>query len=123
MIMTSVILTMFSTFVAFVAAVVAITEAVNKLFKVEGTVAKLIVSWVLSLALSAVGLALQLGMFADLGTPDQWQAWVKAVLVGIGCALAANKIYDREEIWTLLEWIFSFFKKDGANIRMKLKEK
>lgn len=123
MIMTSVILTMFSTFVAFVAAVVAITEAVNKLFKVEGTVAKLIVSWALSLALSAVGLALQLGMFADLGTPDQWQAWVKAVLVGIGCALAANKIYDREEIWTLLEWIFSFFKKDGANIRMKLKEK
>ncbi len=123
MIMTSVVLTMFSTFVAFVAAVVAITEAVNKLFKVEGTVAKLIVSWVLSLALSAVGLALQLGMFADLGTPDQWQAWVKAVLVGIGCALAANKIYDREEIWTLLEWIFSFFKKDGANIRMRLKEK
>ena len=123
MIMTSVILTMFSTFVAFVAAVIAITEAVNKLFKVEGTVAKLIVSWVLSLALSAVGLALQLGMFADLGTPDQWQAWVKAVLVGIGCALAANKIYDREEIWTLLEWIFSFFKKDGKAIRMKLKNK
>lgn len=121
--MTSVILTMFSTFVAFVAAVIAITEAVNKLFKVEGTVAKLIVSWVLSLALSAVGLALQLGMFADLGTPDQWQAWVKAVLVGIGCALAANKIYDREEIWKLLEWIFSFFKKDGKAIRMKLKNK
>ena len=121
--MTSVILTMFSTFVAFVAAVIAITEAVNKLFKVEGTVAKLIVSWVLSLALSAVGLALQLGMFSDLGTPDQWQAWVKALLVGVGCALAANKIYDREEIWTLLEWIFSFFKKDGAYIRMKLKEK
>lgn len=121
--MTSVILTMFSTFVAFVAAVIAITEAVNKLFKVEGIVAKLIVSWVLSLALSAVGLALQLGMFADLGTPDQWQAWVKALLVGIGCALAANKIYDREEIWTLLEWIFSFFKKDGKAIRMKLKEK
>lgn len=121
--MTSVILTMFSTFVAFVAAVIAITEAVNKLFKVEGIVAKLIVSWVLSLALSAVGLALQLGMFADLGTPDQLQAWVKALLVGIGCALAANKIYDREEIWTLLEWIFSFFKKDGRIIRMKLKEK
>lgn len=110
--MVSSILTMFATFVAFVGGVVAITEAVNKLFKVEGTIPKLIVSWVLSLGLAAAGLALQLGMFADLGTPDQGIAWVKTALIGIGCALAANKVYDMNEIWTLLEWIFGFFKKE-----------
>ena len=119
--MSSIILTMFATFVAFVGGVIAITEAVNKLFKVEGKLPKLIVSWVLSLGLAAAGLALQLGMFADLGTPDQWQAWVKTALVGIGCALAANKIYDRNEIWTLLEWIFSFFSRNGKEKRAKLR--
>ena len=121
--MESIILTMFATFVAFVGGVITITEAVNKLFKVEGTLPKLIISWVMSIALSALGLWLQLGLFADLGTPDQWQAWVKAALVAVGCALAANKIYDRNEIWTLLEYLFSFFKTDGKAIRSKLKVK
>lgn len=121
--MTSIILTMFATFVAFVGGVIAITESVNKLFKVEGQTAKLIISWVLSIILAIVGMVLQLGMFADLGTPDMWQTWVKAILIGIGAALAANKIYDRDEIWRLLEIIFSLFKKDGKAIRARLKKK
>ena len=38
------IITMFSTFVLFCGGVVLITETVNKIFKVEGTTAKFIVS-------------------------------------------------------------------------------
>ena len=60
---------------------------------------------------AAVGFALQLGIFSDIGAVDTWQGWVKCALIGIGCGLAANKIYDREEIWKLLEQIFSLFKK------------
>ena len=104
--------TMFATFVAFVGGVILLTEMVNKLFKVEKPTAKLIISWVMSIGLAAAGFALQLGFFADCGTPDMWQGWVKAGLIGLGCGLCANKMYDREEIWRLLEMIFSIFKKN-----------
>lgn len=104
-------MTMFATFVAFVSGVMLLTEAVNKLFKVQSGTAKLIISWVLSIGLAALGFGLQLGFFADCGTPDMWQGWVKAALVGIGCGLCANGLYDREEIWQLLEKIFGIFKK------------
>lgn len=103
--------TMFATFVTFVGAVIFLAESVNRIFNVNGGTPKLIVSWVLSLALSALGFWQQLGFFADCGDIATWQGWVKAALVGIGCGLCANKIYDREEIWTLLQDIFSIFKK------------
>lgn len=107
------IMTMFATFVAFVGGVMLLTEAINKVFNIQGQTAKLIVSWVMSMAMAALGFGLQLGFFADCGTPDQWQGWVKAVLVGLGCGLCANGLYDREEIWKILESIFSIFKKKG----------
>lgn len=104
------LMTMFSSFVLFVGGVLFITEAVNKIFKVENGTAKLIISWVLSVGLAALGFGLQLGFFAGCGSIDTWQGWTKAALVGIGCGLCANKMYDREEIWRLLEQIFSIFK-------------
>ena len=103
------ITTMFATFVAFVGATILITETINKIFKIENSTTKLIISWAMSLGLAALGFGLQLGFFADCGTPDQWQGWVKAALIGIGCGLCANGMYDREEIWRLLEMIFSIF--------------
>ena len=123
MVTTATIISMFSTFVLFVGGVIAITEMVNKLFKVENKITKLIISWVLSIGLSVLGFVFELGFFAEFGDISMWQSWVKVVLVGIGCALAANKIYDREEIWELLEYIFSFFKKNGKEIRVKLMAK
>ena len=123
MVTTSTIISMFSTFVLFVGGVIAITEMVNELFKVENKITKLIISWILSIGLSVLGFVLKLGFFAEFGDMSMWQSWVKVVLVGIGCALAANKIYDREEIWKLLEYIFSFFKKNGKEIRVKLMTK
>ena len=109
--MATTLLTMFASFVAFVSGVIAINEAIFKLFKVENSQTKLILSWVFSIALACVGFALQLGFFADCGPIDTWQGWVKTALIGFGCGLCANKIYDREEIWQFLEWIFSMFKK------------
>ena len=123
MVTTATIISMFSTFVLFVGGVIAITEMFNKLFKIENKITKLIVSWILSIGLSVLGFVLKLGFFAEFGDMSMWQSWVKVVLVGIGCALAANKIYDREEIWKLLEYIFSFFKKNGKEIRVKLMAK
>lgn len=102
--------TLFATFVAFVGGVIGITEAVNRLFKVQGQIPKLIVSWVLSIGLAILGLVLQLGFFADCGPIDNWVSWVKTVLIGLGCGLCANKIYDREEIWNIIQYIFSGFK-------------
>lgn len=115
------LMTMFATFVGFVGGVILITEFINKLFKVENGRVKWIISWVMSIGLAIVGFVLQLGIFADCGTVDQWFAWVKVILIGVGCAFAANKTYDANEIWTALEWLFSFFNKDGKEIRFKLK--
>ncbi len=100
---------MFATFVAFCGGVVVITEAVNRLLKVQGGKPKLIVSWVLSLGLAALGFGLQLGIFADCGAVTEWQGWVKAELIGLGCALCSNYAYDHEEIWTLLQQLFGIF--------------
>ena len=105
------LMSMFATFVAFVSGVIVLTESVNKLFKVEGSTPKLIVSWVMSLGMAALGFGLQLGFFAEIGDVSTWQGWVKCLLIGLGCVLCANKIYDREEIWKLLEQLFSLFKK------------
>ena len=123
MVTTATIISMFSTFILFVGGVIAITEMFNELFKIENKITKLIISWILSIGLSVLGFVLKLGFFAEFGDMSMWQSWVKVVLVGIGCALAANKIYDREEIWRLLEYIFSFFKKNGKEIRVKLMAK
>lgn len=108
--MATTLMTMFSSFVLFVSGVIVINEAIFKLFKIENSRTKLILSWVFSIALACIGFALQLGFFADCGSIDTWQGWVKTALIGFGCGLAANKIYDREEIWQFLEWIFSIFK-------------
>ena len=105
------IMTMLATFVGFCSLVVLITEAVNRIFKVQGQTAKLIMSWVLSLGLAALGFGLQLGIFADCGTPDQWQGWVKALLIGLGCAVCSNYAYDHDEIWALLQKLFGLFKR------------
>ena len=112
------LMTMFATFVGFVGGVILITEFINKLFKVENSRVKWINSWVMSIGLAIVGFVLQLGIFADCGTVDQWFAWVKVVLIGVGCAFAANKTYDANEIWTALEWLFSFFEKEGKAKRI-----
>ena len=114
--------TMFATFVGFVTGVLFITEMVNKLFKVENTNVRMIVSWVMSFGLAALGLWLQVGFFADCGTPDTWQGWVKAMCIGLGCGWCANYMYDRKEMWRLLEWLFSFFEKGGKEKRIAMAE-
>lgn len=50
---------MFATFVGFVTGVLFITEMVNKMFKVENTNVRMVVSWVMSFGLAALGLWMQ----------------------------------------------------------------
>lgn len=116
------LMSMFSTFVLFVSGVMFVTEAVNKLFKIENGNVKLIMSWVMSFGLAALGFWMQLGFFADCGSIETWQGWAKAMLIGLGCGLCANKLYDRDEMWRMLEWLFSFFNKDGKAIRSRMEE-
>lgn len=116
------IATMFATFVAFVSGVIFLTEAVNKTFKVENGNAKLIISWVTSIVMAAIGFVMQLGFFADCGAITEWQGWVKTALIGLGCAVCANKMYNRDEIWRLLELLFSFFEKGGKAKRSAMKK-
>lgn len=118
-----ILVTMFASFVGFVAGVILITEFINKLFKVGNSRVKWVVSWVISIGLAAVGFWQQLGFFASCGDITDWLGWVKAVAIGVGCAFASNKTYDANEIWTALQWLFSFFNKDGKNTRAKLREK
>lgn len=118
----STIITMFATFVGFVTGVLAITEAVNKMFKVEKQSVRLLVSWLMSFGLAALGFALQLGFFAGCGPVDTWQGWVKAMAIGLGCGWCANYMYDKDEMWHLLEWVFSFFDKNGKAIRASMAE-
>lgn len=120
--MATTLMTMFASFVGFVGGVILITEFINKLFKVENGRVKWVISWVLSLGLSAIGFWQQIGFFADCGDITQWQGWVKTILIGVGCAFAANKTYDANEIWNALEWLFSFFNKGGKAIRANLRE-
>lgn len=104
--MANVLISFFATFVLFVGAVVNLTEIINKIFNVTNTTAKWIVSWATSILLACLGLLLQAGIFADMGPIDNWLSWAKAVLTGIGAALAANKVYDMNEIWNILQIIF-----------------
>lgn len=113
---------MFATFALFCTGVVGITETVNRLFKVEGKTAKFVVSWVVSIGMACLGFGLQLGLFADLGDVTQWQGWVKAVFIGVFCAVCSNRTYDMNEIWRALQIIFSLFDKDGKAFRKAMRE-
>ena len=117
------LMTMFASFVGFVGGVILITEIINKLFKVENSRVKWVISWAVSLGLSAIGFWQQIGFFADCGAVNEWQGWVKTLLIGVGCAFASNKTYDANEIWNALEWLFSFFRKNGKDTRIMLTEK
>lgn len=118
-----ILITMFATFVAFCGGVIFITETINRIFKIEGKTAKFFMSWGVSLAMAALGFYLQLGFFADCGAITEWQGWVKAALVGVFCAVCSNKTYDMNEIWRVLQIIFSLFDKDGKAKRAALKKR
>jgi hypothetical protein len=45
------------------------------------------------------------------------------VFIGVFCAVCSNKTYDMNEIWRVLQIIFSFFDKDGKVKRAALKRK
>lgn len=114
------IVNMFVTFVAFCGGVILITETINRVFKVKDTTAKLIVSWTVSLVLACLGFGFQLGFFASCGDINQWKGWVKALIIGLGCAICSNRTYDMNEVWRFIQIIFSLFSKDDKISRQRL---
>lgn len=116
------LIALFASFAGFCTGVVLITETINRIFKIEGQTAKFFMSWAVSLGLACIGFGFQLGFFSDCGAINEWQGWVKAVFIGVFCAVCSNKTYDMNEIWRALQIIFSFFDKDGKAIRMQMAE-
>lgn len=115
------LMTMFASFALFCAGVITITETINRIFNIEGQTAKFLMSWAVSLGLACIGFGFQLGFFSDCGAINEWQGWVKTVFIGVFCAVCSNKTYDMNEIWRVLQIIFSFLDKDGKAKRSKLK--
>lgn len=93
----------FATFVSLVALVPVVVEFAKTLLKVTPATPSWAVqalSWVVGLALTMFGWALQLGFLA--GIPWYW-----ALGYGFGASLAANGIADTK----IIEWIFTLFRK------------
>lgn len=78
--------TWFVTLGAFVAAVMMVTEFIKKAFKIEGNWA-MILSWIIAIALAAVGWILQYGIFAGL-------TWYWGLIYALSAGLIANKGYE-----------------------------
>mgnify|MGYP003306963989 CR=1 FL=1 len=101
---------MFATFAAFAAGTVVITEFINKLFKINNSTAKQIMSWIMSVGLAVIGLVCQFGFFTEYGTTADWHAWVLTIVTGIGTGLASNGIYDIKFVHEFVQWLFGFMK-------------
>lgn len=101
----------FATFSGFVAGVVLVSQFIIRIAKVDKGWLKQLISWLLSIALAAVGFGFQLGYFADFGPINQWQGWVLTALNGVGAGLVANGIFDIDLVQDILNWIESLFKK------------
>ena len=100
----------FGTFAAFVAGVTVVTQFFKNLLKIESKGWKIATSWLVSIIGALVGFCFQLGFFADFGTPEVWQGWVMAGLVGIGGGVAACGFYDITVVEKIVKWIWSFLK-------------
>lgn len=104
------ILAIFGTLALFATGVVAVTEFLNKLFKISNDNFKQYMSWIVSTVLSVVGLVGQLGFFAEYGTVNDWYAWVLTVLTGFGVGLMSNGEYDIKQVREFLHFIESLIK-------------
>lgn len=95
--------TWFATLGTFVAAVIAATQVIKKSFKIEGAWA-MIASWLISVALAAVGWLLQLGIFAGL-------QWYWGLVYALSAGLIANKVFELFTIEAIISFLKSIFKK------------
>jgi hypothetical protein len=89
---------------ALVAFVVLVTDIAIRLFKTEKKLLKQITAWVLSIAISLIGLWLKQGIFSDL-------SWWAAILTGIGAGLAANGLATVDKVKLVLDWVLQKFPK------------
>lgn len=99
------VITIFSTIAALIAAIVTVTQVANDLFKVTNSTAKLHMAWAVGIILAIIGYVANLGIFADYGAMNEWQSWVMTVATGWLCGLGANGTYDAPKVRQLIELI------------------
>lgn len=101
------VLAYFSSLAGIASLNVAITELVNSKFGIKISWLKQLISWVLPLIVSIVGLLFGYGIFADFGTISDPMAWLNTILVGFATGLVSNGIYDIKYVQDLIDFIKS----------------
>lgn len=104
----------FSTLASLSAISTYLTQQINNLFKVENASAKQVISWVVAIALSILGLVGGLGLFASYGAMTEPMSWVYTIITGFGIGLSSNGLYDINVIKQMLEFV-SLFKANVNN--------
>lgn len=84
---------------------VVTTQLINSKFNITKGWAKQLISWVLPVLISVVGLVFGLGLFVDFGTVANGTAWVYTLLVGLGTGLISNGLYDLKDLQNLWEFV------------------
>ena len=79
--------TLFSSFVALVAGIPLVVEAIKGLFKPDSKTVIQIISWITGVAVTMFGWWLNLGFLEGL-------IWWNALAIGFFASLAANGVYD-----------------------------
>lgn len=98
-------ITLFSTLGGLSTLTVCLTNIINKLFNIQISGLKVLISWIISILLSIFGLIFGLGLFLDYGTIYEINAWVYTILTGIGLGFISNGIYDIKYVITLIDFI------------------
>lgn len=106
----------FATLAGFTAGVIALTQVAKNLFHIEKPVWKRMTAWIISILACIAGFVAQTGMFADFGPINEWQGWVKAIIVGITGGIVANGTYSIEFIKPIVHWIFQFMEKKEPEV-------
>lgn len=84
---------------------VAATQLINSKFNISKNWARHLISWILPVLVSVLGLVFGLGIFADFGTVSSLVAWGYTLLVGLGTGLVSNGLYDLKDLQDLWEFL------------------
>ena len=90
--------TWFGTLAGFGAVTVFLGSVVTSLFKLEKPWVKQIVSWIVAVALCAVGNLVNFGLLADA-------SWLQTLAYGLGAGLIANGIFDFTVVQLILQYL------------------
>lgn len=89
----------FTTFGTLMAAIPIVTEALKKVFKVDGGIWAQVIAWLIGIVIALFGYFFDLGLFADYN-------WWQSILIGLICGFGANGLFDIPLVSWILQTIF-----------------